>query len=133
MSERKTVRFSTERDFIMIIRREMGTALADTTMSSPVYLDTKKAPFSLHGFCEPFRRVPKDIAEMTSETVARLSEVTAGGRVRFRTNSDFIVIHGDRINADISSNSSPNASTSFDMFKNFEERGNLFKQLVNSL
>ena len=26
-----------------------------------------------------------------------------------------------------------NASTSFDMFKNFEERGNLFKQLVNSL
>ena len=105
----------------MIIRREMGTALADTTMSSPVYLDTKKAPFSLHGFCEPFRRVPKDIAEMTSETVARLSEVTAGGRVRFRTNSDFIVIHGDRINADISSNSSPNASTSFDIY--FKEDG----------
>ena len=26
-----------------------------------------------------------------------------------------------------------NASTSFDMFKNFEERGNLFKKLVNSL
>ena len=26
-----------------------------------------------------------------------------------------------------------NASTSFDMFKNFEERGNLFKELVNRL
>lgn len=26
-----------------------------------------------------------------------------------------------------------NASTSFDMFKNFEERGNLFKEIVNSL
>ena len=26
-----------------------------------------------------------------------------------------------------------NASTSFDMFKNFEERGNLFKSIVNSL
>ena len=25
------------------------------------------------------------------------------------------------------------ASTSFDMFKNFEERGNLFKELVNNL
>ncbi|MCI8980108.1 MAG: UDP-N-acetylmuramoyl-L-alanine--D-glutamate ligase, partial [Clostridia bacterium] len=25
------------------------------------------------------------------------------------------------------------ASTSFDMFKNFEERGNLFKKLVNEL
>ena len=26
-----------------------------------------------------------------------------------------------------------NASTSFDMFKNFEERGNLFKEIVNNL
>ena len=26
-----------------------------------------------------------------------------------------------------------NASTSFDMFKNFEERGNLFKKIVMSL
>ena len=26
-----------------------------------------------------------------------------------------------------------NASTSFDMFKNFEERGNLFKEIVNKL
>ena len=26
-----------------------------------------------------------------------------------------------------------NASTSFDMFRNFEERGNLFKELVNRL
>ena len=26
-----------------------------------------------------------------------------------------------------------NASTSFDMFSNFEERGNLFKSIVNSL
>ena len=26
-----------------------------------------------------------------------------------------------------------NASTSFDMFKNFEERGNLFKEIVNGL
>ena len=26
-----------------------------------------------------------------------------------------------------------NASTSFDMFKNFEERGNLFKKIVNEL
>jgi UDP-N-acetylmuramoylalanine--D-glutamate ligase len=26
-----------------------------------------------------------------------------------------------------------NASTSFDMFRNFEERGNLFKKIVNSL
>jgi UDP-N-acetylmuramoylalanine--D-glutamate ligase len=25
------------------------------------------------------------------------------------------------------------ASTSFDLFKNFEERGNLFKKLVNNL
>ena len=66
----------------MLITRDMGTVLPDTTMSSPVYFDTTKFPMKLHGCCEPFRRVPKDVAEATSECVSRLSKVSAGGRVR---------------------------------------------------
>lgn len=105
----------------MIITREMGTTLPDTTMDAPVYLDVKNAPFSLHGFCEPFRRVPKKVADATSECVSRLSRVTAGGRIRFRTTSDFVVVHGDLITAGISPNSAPNTSQSFDIY--FKEDG----------
>ena len=105
----------------MIITREMGTALLDTTMSSPVYIDVRKAPMTLHGFSEPFRRVPHDVADATSECVSGLSKVSAGGRVRFRTTSDFVVIHAEVVSADISANSSPNTSTSFDIY--FKENG----------
>ena len=105
----------------MIITRHMGTVLPDTTMSSPVYLDVRNKPFSLHGFCEPFRRVPRDVAEATSECVARLSKVSAGGRVRFRTTSDFIVLHGDYITTGAGSTSSFVATSSFDIY--FTENG----------
>ena len=79
----------------MIVTKEVGTKLKDTTMEAPIYLDVRKAPFSLHGFAEPFRRVPADIAAATSETVDKLSRATAGGRVRFRTTSDYIVVHAE--------------------------------------
>ena len=49
----------------MIITKEIGTRLPDTTMSSPVYIDVRTAPISLHGFCEPFRRVSEDVAKAT--------------------------------------------------------------------
>lgn len=105
----------------MIITREMGTVLRDTTMESPVYIDVRKAPMTLHGFSEPFRRVPKDVADATSECVSRLSAVTAGGRVRFRTTSDFVVVHAEIVSAGISCNSAPVAGTSFDIY--FKEEG----------
>ena len=106
---------------IMIITREMGTVLSDTTMSSPVYLDVRNAPFKLYGFCEPYRRVPKDVADATSECVSRLSKVSAGGRVRFRTTSDFIVLHGDYVTLGAGNTSALVASSSFDIY--FTEDG----------
>ena len=79
----------------MIVTREMGVTLPHTTMNSPVYLDVKNAPFRLYGFDNRFERVPAEIAKATSESVERLARTSAGGRVRFRTNSDYIVVHGD--------------------------------------
>ena len=105
----------------MIVTKEAGTKLNDTTMESPVYLDVRKAPFSLHGFAEPFRRVPADVASATSETVARLSRATAGGRVRFRTTSDFIVIHAEVSELSDTQTSSFSAQNSFDIF--MKEKG----------
>ena len=79
----------------MKVTREMGTVMKDTTMSSPVYIDTKKAPFKFYGFCEPFRRIPESVAIATSATVTREHTMGTGARIRFRTDSDYIVIHAE--------------------------------------
>ena len=100
----------------MVITRELGTVLQDTTMSSPVYMNVKEKPFGLYGFRSPFRRVPEDTADMTSECVSRLAKASAGGRVRFCTSSDFVVIHAEIKNAGLSPTSSLVATTSFDMY-----------------
>ena len=100
----------------MIVTKEMGTKLPDTTMSSPVYIDARNEPFSIHGFSEPYRRLPEDVAKATSAGVDHLSKVSTGGRIRFRTDSDYIVIHAEIGFAELTGNSAPNACTSFDLY-----------------
>ena len=61
------------------------------------FYDVRKAPFTLYGLYapaseKPFKRLPKSVASETSPAVMRLSLQTAGGRVRFSTDSDFIAI-----------------------------------------
>ena len=62
-----------------------------------VWHDVRKAPFEIYGLYQPqtepfFHRLPMDVAAATSEAVERLSQESAGGRVRFSTNSPFIAI-----------------------------------------
>ncbi len=62
-----------------------------------VWLDVKNAPFSLHGiFFEEaencFLRIPQAVAKSTSPAVSNLNYSTAGGRIRFRTNSSIIAV-----------------------------------------
>lgn len=57
--------------------------------------DVLSSPFSLHGvFYEDgqFRRMPAGEAEKVSPATAALAECTAGGRVRFVTDSEFVAI-----------------------------------------
>ena len=59
------------------------------------FFDASKPPFSLHGLLQEegcFRRLPSPVAQATSEEVALLSLHTAGGRVRFCTDSPVIAI-----------------------------------------
>lgn len=52
--------------------------------------------FSLHGLIyenNSFRRMPKAIAQTVSNNVRHLSRNTAGGRLRFRTDSSCVIIH----------------------------------------
>lgn len=114
----------------MIVTREIGTVLKDTTMQSPVYVDVRKAPFSLHGFAAPFCRVPENIADNVSEVVSRLSKVSAGGRVRFRTTSDYIVVHAELEDTGAGNTNSFVATSSFDIY--MKENGKyLFRGVFN--
>ena len=54
------------------------------------------APFKVYGvFYENgmFRRIPEDVAKSVSEGVTHLHANTAGGRVKFKTDSPYIAIH----------------------------------------
>lgn len=62
-----------------------------------IWRDVRQAPFSLHGFFESetepfFHRLPIDVADATSVGVSKLHKESAGGRVRFSTNSPYIAI-----------------------------------------
>ena len=55
----------------------------------------RTAPFSVHGVFHDgtcFRRMPKEVAEGISPKIASLVMHTAGGRVRFRTDSPFVAV-----------------------------------------
>ena len=72
----------------------VNTTIGDVDV---IWRDVRHAPFSLHGFHDPYNtpyfcRVPADVAAATSEGVDKLSRESAGGRVRFSTNSPYIAI-----------------------------------------
>ena len=60
-----------------------------------VWFDVKDAPFSIFGMMYDqaqgcYVRMPQAVADKVSEGVANLNRQTAGGRVRFKTDSPFI-------------------------------------------
>jgi len=60
-----------------------------------VFHDAESAPFKIYGVYrdgEKFRRLPESVAQATNEGVWRLHANTAGGRVRFVTDSPYIAI-----------------------------------------
>lgn len=86
-----------------------------------VWHDVRCAPFSLHGFYEPqktpyFCRVPSDVAAATSEGVELLSRESAGGRVRFSTNSPYVAIRAKFLVVGRSSHLTLISSSGFDLY-----------------
>ena len=61
------------------------------------FFSVRNEPFTIYGLIpgregELFRRMPADVAEKTSPGVRYLHTNTAGGRVRFRTDSECVAI-----------------------------------------
>lgn len=72
---------------------QTGESISEDTK----YYDVTKAPFSLHGIFydekhSRFLRMPHDIAHTVSEGVEYLNGNTAGGRIRFATDSKSITL-----------------------------------------
>jgi hypothetical protein len=61
------------------------------------FLDVRQEPFRVYGLYDyknqpVFKRMPDEVAAATNEGVAHLNLHTAGGRVRFTTNSRYVAI-----------------------------------------
>ena len=61
------------------------------------YYNIKEKPFKIYGLYEPledggYKRLPDDVAKNVNAGVAVLYRCTTGGRVRFKTNSEYIAI-----------------------------------------
>ena len=85
-----------------------------------VFYDVTKPPFSLHGLLyegDCFRRLPQAVAEAVSEEVALLSLHTAGGRVRFVTDSKRVAIHAVMHAIEKMSHFALTGSGGFDLFE----------------
>ncbi len=100
-----------------------------TVQDSPdtVWYDVRQEPFSLYGFYEPimsavFRRIPEDVAQKVSPGVAQLARNTAGGRVRFSTDSAFILLDADMPSLCRFSHMPLTGSAGFDLYMDDEEK-----------
>ena len=62
-----------------------------------VWFNASEEPFKIYGACgcDPYYRLPIEVAENTNEGVKGLNYHTSGIRVRFRTNSPFIAIKAE--------------------------------------
>lgn len=60
------------------------------------FYDIKQPPFKIHGVfydSGKYRRIPESVAKTINDGVYALHTNTAGGRVRFTTNSPYVAIH----------------------------------------
>lgn len=83
--------------------------------------DVRRPPFSLYGFYRPleesqFKRLPDEVAKATNDGVAQLYLDTAGGRVRFSTDSDYIAIRAEMPNVSKFSHMPLTGSAGFDLY-----------------
>ena len=95
--------------------------------------DIKQPPFTLHGFYEPlsepfYRRLPRDVAEATSESVDKLSRESTGGRVRFSTNSPYIAIRAKFLVVGRGSHITLISSSGFDLYADGEYGSKFIKE-----
>ena len=92
-------------------------------MAETVFYNVTEAPFEVFGVYEDkekggFRRLPAEVAEKVSPDVLRMSDHTAGGRVRFRTDSCKVVIRA-KTEGGFMYHATPLMSRGFDLYVDY--------------
>lgn len=105
----------------------------ETAIDEPdlVWLDAKELPFSLHGvFYDEeegcYLRMPKNIAKTVSTGVENVNYRTAGGRVRFKTNSSVIAIRSVQKTRGLMDHITLLGQSGFDIYRKNEEGKDLY-------
>ncbi len=85
------------------------------------FYDVRRDPFEVYGLYDyknqpTFCRLPKNVAQTTNDGVATLYNHTAGGRVRFSTDSEFICIRATMNNVCLFSHMPASGVAGFDLF-----------------
>ena len=96
-----------------------------------VWFDVKEDPFLIYGVMydeteKRYVRMPQRIAETVSSGVANSNKCTAGGRVKFRTNSSYIAIKAVTCQPGFLSQMSRTGMAGFDLYRNYEDRETYF-------
>lgn len=91
-----------------------------------VFFNCLEEPFKVYGLMFPeneddvFHRLPYDVAKATNEGVDTLCHHSAGGRVRFKTNSPYVIIRSKEPAIYRSAHFTICGSAGFDMYKDVE-------------
>ena len=82
------------------------------------FYDVREEPFELYGFCEPFKRLPDEVANdgTLNQNVAKLYKCAAGGRVRFGTDSPYVAIKAIMPNISRSTKGTFLGNAGFDLY-----------------
>lgn len=78
-------------------------------------------PFSVHGVwwdTDRFYRVPREVAVTVSKNIVQKCDQTAGGRVRFKTNSPSVAIMAELHNTEQVAMMTPLSTMGFDLYAN---------------
>lgn len=103
-------------------------------LENAVYYDVRQAPFQLYGLYEPytqpeFVRLPPELAVQVNEGVAELYKHTAGGRVRFSTDSDYVAIRWKMKKCELYGHMAASGSRGFDLYEELPSGESIFRHL----
>lgn len=108
----------------------------DIDKADIVFYDCRDSRFEIHGVIAPaddndiFRRMPQSIADSTNDGVKGLNTHTAGGRIRIKTDSPYIAIKFETVNADRMAHMPCSGSMSFDMYEKIEGKETYIKSFI---
>lgn len=97
------------------------------------FYDIKESPFKIYGvFYEngKFRRIPESVAKTVNDGVAGLHANTAGGRVRFVTDSSYVAIHAEMPFAGKMPHFAFTGSAGFDLYITENGKDRYFKSFI---